>query len=123
MIDDYEAQLAEEEERKKIAELDAADTTGAFRRLLGQPDFNLVLFWLLGRTGLYVNSFSSDEAAERYQLGRHSVALELLSKIDSIDSTAYPRMLLDRAQQRELNRAAKEARSRKSEGREEDDYA
>lgn len=110
MLDEFEAREARDAEAVKRAAQEEADLIEAFRLLMEKAEGKRVVFWLLGRAGLYANAFDAgSEAAERYRLGRQSLGLEILQKLDRVDARLYPRLLLERGEARELERAARMA--------------
>ncbi len=106
MLDEFEAREARDAEARERAAREEAEIREAFRLLLDTAEGKRVVFWLLGRTGLYASAFETNEAVERYRLGRQSIGLEILQKLDLIDLRLYPRLLLDRGEEKELERAA-----------------
>lgn len=111
-MDEFEAREARDAEARERAKAGEQDLREALRRLLTTADGKLVVFWLLSRAGLYANAFDVGEAIERYRLGRQSIGLEILGKLDQIDARLYPRLLLERGEALEMDRAAREAKTR-----------
>ncbi len=110
MLDEFEAREARDAEARKQAAREEADLVDAFRLMMATGEGKRVVFWLLGRAGLYANAFDAgSEAAERYRLGRQSLGLEILQKLDLVDLRLYPRLLLERGEAKELERAARVA--------------
>jgi hypothetical protein len=110
MLDEFEAREARDVEARQRAAEEEADLREAFRLMMDTAEGKRVVFWLLGRAGLYANAFDAgSEAAERYRLGRQSLGLEILQKLDLVDARLYPRLLLERGEARELERAARDA--------------
>lgn len=113
MLDEFEAREARDAEARARAARDEQGLREALRTVLDTAEGKRVVFWLLGRAGLYANAFDAgSEAAERYRLGRQSIGMEILQKLDLIDARLYPRLLLERGEAEELNRAARDAASR-----------
>ncbi|SCM79641.1 conserved hypothetical protein [uncultured Pleomorphomonas sp.] len=116
MLDEFEAREARDAEARARAAQEEADLIDAFRLTMETAEGKRVMFWLLGRAGLYANAFDAgSEAAERYRLGRQSIGLEILQKLDLVDARLYPRLLLERGEEKELTRAAREAGARTTE--------
>lgn len=116
MLDEFEAREARDAEARQRAAEEEADLRDAFRLMMDTAEGKRVVFWLLGRAGLYANAFDAgSEAAERYRLGRQSLGLEILQKLDRVDARLYPRLLLERGEVRELERAARMAAGKSTE--------
>jgi len=111
-MDEFEAREAREAEARERAKSDEQDLHNALRVILGTIEGKRVVFWLLGRAGLYSDPFSIDDAVERYKLGRRSLGLELLDKLNQTDARLYPSLIMDMAEAREMDRAAREAATR-----------
>lgn len=109
MMDEFEARERRDAEARERAASDEQDLRASLQSLLTTADGKRVVFWLLSRAGIYGAPFNTEAAIERYQLGRQSIGLELLSKLDQIDARLYPRLLLERGEQEEMTRAAREA--------------
>lgn len=122
MLDEFEAREARDAEAREKAARDEQDLRASLAAMLATADGKRVVFWLLGRCGIYANAFDpGSEAAERYQLGRQSIGLEILQKLDLIDARLYPTLILERGQQEEMNRAAREAATKSSQPEDGDD--
>lgn len=83
-----------------------ADLSEAFRALLKHNDGKRVLFWILEQAAIYRDAFAGEDAATNYVLGSQSVGRKLIQRLDMIDARLYPRLLLDVADMREMERAA-----------------
>lgn len=112
MLDEFEAREARDAEARERAASDEQDLRNAFRVLLGTVEGRRVVFWFLGRAGLYTDPFDTDESVERYKLGRRALGLEVLDKINQTDARLYPQMILAISEAKEMDRAAKEAADR-----------
>lgn len=66
-----------------------------------------VLFWLLERCNVYGEAFSESHSVSSYHLGRMSIGRLLIAKMDEINPQIYPKLLLDYANMRAIERAAK----------------
>jgi hypothetical protein len=116
MLEEFEAREARDAEARKRAAQEEADLLDAFRLMMETAEGKRVVFWLLGRAGLYANAFDAgSEAAERYRLGRQSLGLEILQKLDRVDARLYPRLLLERGEAKELERVARVTGARQTE--------
>lgn len=93
-----------------------ADLDRSFRALLSSDEGRRVLFWVLEQAGIYRDAFAGNDAATNYVLGSQAVGRRLIQRIDLIDARLYPRLLLDVADMREMERAA-------AHGEEDDDEA
>lgn len=82
------------------------DLKEAVASLVQRDDGRRVLFWVLEQAGIYRDAFSGEDAATNYVLGSQSVGRRLIGLMDQIDARIYPRLLLDVADMREMERAA-----------------
>lgn len=78
----------------------------ALRALLAHDDGRRVVFWVLEQAGIYRDAYSGEDAATNYVLGSQAVGRRLIGLMDQIDARLYPRLLLDVADMREMERAA-----------------
>lgn len=66
-----------------------------------------VLFWLLEQGAIYADPFAGENTnGTNYSLGLQAAARKVISKLDEIDPRLYPRLLLDVADLKAMNRAA-----------------
>lgn len=56
-----------------------------------------VLMWMLGKAGLYGELFAIEPGMTELNIGRRDLGLQLLHKIEAVDPTAYPRLMIERA--------------------------
>jgi hypothetical protein len=79
-----------------------------------------VMFWVLEQAAIYADAFSGENtSATNYSLGLQAVGRKLISKFDEIDPRFYPRLLLDVAELKAMDRAASEAATTEDEEDEE----
>ena len=74
--------------------------------LLKREEGRRVLFWVLEQAGVYRDAYTGDDAATNYVLGSQAVGRKLIGLMDQVDARLYPRLLLDVADMREMERAA-----------------
>ena len=82
------------------------DLDEALRALLKTDHGKRVVFWVLEQAAIYRDPFSGDDAATNYGLGSQAIGRRLIQRLDQIDARLYPRLLLDVADLREMERAA-----------------
>lgn len=101
-MDDLLTQLSAAQKR----EID--DLNAAFKEVIASASGKRVLFWILEQTGVYRDAFvgSGENDATNYVLGKQSVGRMLISQMDMIDPRAYPRLLLEIADQKAMALAA-----------------
>ncbi|NJL06816.1 MAG: hypothetical protein HC900_00065 [Methylacidiphilales bacterium] len=88
------------------ARREAADNDRALRAVLDTADGKRVVFWLLGLCGLYQDQHATGMAdATSYMLGRRSVGLMVINKLNELDARLYPLLMLEVAQLKEMARA------------------
>lgn len=85
------------------------DLSRSFERLLSNDDGRRVIFWVLEQAAIYRDAFAGDDTATNYVLGSQAVGRRIIQRIDQIDARLYPRLLLDMADIREMERAAQAA--------------
>lgn len=79
----------------------------AFGEVLSLASGKRVLFWLLEQCAIYVDPFAGENTnATNYTLGLQAVGRKVISKMDEIDPRHYPRLLLDIADLKAMDRAA-----------------
>jgi hypothetical protein len=79
-----------------------------------------VLFWLLEQCAIYADPFAGENVnATNYTLGQQAVGRKVISKFDEIDPRHYPRLLLDIAELKAMDRAAAALATQKDEEDEE----
>ena len=82
------------------------DLDDAIKDVLATASGKRVIFWLLEEAGVYRDAFSGDDAATNYVLGQQSVGRKVISALDRLDPRNYPRLLLDVADLKAMDRAA-----------------
>ena len=83
-----------------------ADLDDAFRAILSTDEGKRVLFWVLEQAAIYRDPFGGNSETTKYGVGSQSVGRRLIQRLDQIDARLYPRLLLDMADMREMERAA-----------------
>lgn len=78
----------------------------AFRAMLSHPAGKRVLFWILEQGSIYRDPFAADNNVTNYELGRQAASRRLLAMLDHIDPRAYPRLLMDVADLKAMDREA-----------------
>lgn len=89
-------------------EREQADLDQAIKDVLGTASGKRVIFWMLEEAGVYRDAFSGDDAATNYVLGQQSVGRKVIAALDQLDPRNYPRLLLDVADLKAMDRAANE---------------
>lgn len=109
-LDDFEAREKDTAEALKRARIETEELKLAVGRLMATADGKRFVFWLLSRSGLYAEALSPGRPdVTGYALGRQSMGRDVLAQLDAVDARLYPRLMLDMAELRELDRAAHEA--------------
>lgn len=95
------------DEEDPHADLAESALNSSLRKLLGDADGRRVLFWILGEAGLYRDAFQGDNhAMTDYALGGQNIGRRIIGRMDALDARLYPKLLLDMADQIELDRRA-----------------
>lgn len=102
----------EEFEREELAR--------AYRDVFATPAGKRVLFDILQECAIYRDPFAGDNNATNYTLGLQAGGRRLISKLDEIDPRLYPRLLLDIADLKAMDKAAAD-RAAKQEGEDDED--
>lgn len=90
--------------------LDYEDTSEALKAVLSTPAGKRVLFWILSECSIYRSAYAGElAAATNFELGRQDVGRRIIQRMDEIDPRIYPQLLLDVADIREMERAARKA--------------
>lgn len=69
--------------------------------VLRNPHGRRVLLRVLERCGVYRSAFAGDDDVTNLRLGEQNIGLWLISQIELIGPTEYPRLLLDAAQRKD----------------------
>lgn len=93
----------------------------AFREILSMTSGKRVIFWMLEQCAIYRDPFSGDDAATNYTIGRQAAGRMLISMLESIDPRLYPRLLLDIAEIREVDRSTAKALQQNQENDDDED--
>lgn len=80
----------------------------AIKAVLATTDGQRLFYWLLSLCQIYSDPFTGDDAATNYQLGLQSVGRRLVAKLDQINPVLYPTLLLEQANIRLMDLAAKD---------------
>jgi hypothetical protein len=83
-------------ETETRAAIEAAEDLEA---VLATPAGRRLIYRMLGECGVYRSSFSGNSGSF-FQEGKRAIGLWLISEMEGVDVTAYPRMLLERAEHR-----------------------
>ena len=81
------------------------DLHDAFNAVLATPAGKRVLFWVLEQAAIYRDAFSGQDGATNYTLGQQSVGRKVIGLMDDIDPRTYPKLLLDIADLKAIDRA------------------
>ena len=94
-------------------EYERSELHRAFRETLSTVAGKRVLFWMLEQCAIYEDAFAGVDAATNYALGRQAAGRKLIAKLDHVDPRLYPKLLIDIAEIREIDRAAVDALTKK----------
>lgn len=95
------------EQLSPIEAFEREELANAFREVLASASGKRVLFWVLEQAAIYSDAFGGENTnATNYSLGLQAVGRKLISKFDEIDPRFYPRLLLDVAELKAMDRAA-----------------
>lgn len=93
------------------------EITTAFRDVFALDAGKRVLFWMLEQCAVYRDAYSGELTnATHYILGRQGAGRTLIAKLDSIDPTMYPKLLLAIADFKEAEKVAAKRRADSEEG-------
>ncbi len=81
------------------------DLHSAVSAVLATPAGKRVLFWVLEQAAIYRDAFSGQDAVTNYTLGQQSVGRKVIGLMDDIDPRTYPKLLLDIADMKAIDRA------------------
>lgn len=87
-------------------EFDRAELKRAIREVFELASGKRVLFWMLEQCAIYSDAFTGDSDATNYTLGLQAAGRRVIAQLDEIDARLYPRLLLDIADLKEMDRAA-----------------
>lgn len=74
---------------------DVLEDRSALETMLNSSAGKRVLLSIISRCGIYASAYTGDRDATHVRIGEQNVGLWLLSMIEMVDPTAYPRMLSD----------------------------
>jgi hypothetical protein len=89
-----------------MIEREEQELTDAMREVIASDAGKRVIFWILEQAAIYRDAYAGENAATNYVLGSQAVGRRLIERMDMIDGRLYPRLLLDMADLREMDRAA-----------------
>lgn len=81
-----------------------SDLDEATRFVLSTDKGKLFLWWVLERCGVFHQSFSGNSATY-FAEGERNVGLKIISQLDAVSPTAFPKLMLDMAAAEEARRA------------------
>lgn len=88
----------------------AEELAKAFREVLELASGKRVLFWILEQCAIYSTPYAGENiASTNHSLGRQDVGLRLIAELNAIDPRIYPRMLLDLADAKAMEKAVQDA--------------
>lgn len=93
----------------------------AFRGVFATEGGKRVLFWMLEQCAVYRDAYTGENNATNYQLGLQAAGRALMTKLDEIDPTIYPTLLLAMAEIRETDKAAAKSLAEKMEPEDDDE--
>ncbi len=86
-----------------------ADFQRALQDVVKTASGKRVLFWFLEQASIYADPYAGEDAATNYRIGRQSVGRRLIAELDALDPRTYPRLMLDLADLKAMEQAAREA--------------
>ncbi|HEY7824055.1 MAG TPA: hypothetical protein VIG24_14535 [Acidimicrobiia bacterium] len=89
------------EQPSKVQELYRDQIALDLEEVLSFPQGRRVLLRLLERCGVYRSAFTGETEATSLRLGEQNIGLWLISQIETVDPTEYPRLLLEAAQKQD----------------------
>lgn len=87
-------------------EREAREIERAFEDVIATPSGKRVLYWILEQAAIYRDAFAGDDAATNYTLGRQATGRKVMEMLDHLDPRHYPRLLLEIADLKAMDRAA-----------------
>jgi len=95
----------------------------AFREVFSLASGKRVLFWMLEQCSIYQEAYAGEMTnATNYTLGLQGAGRRLIGKLDQIDPTMYPKLLLAIADLKATEQAAAKRAAGSEEGEEYDAY-
>lgn len=89
------------EQPSKVQELYRDQIVLDLEEVLSIPQGRRVLLRLLERCGVYRSAFTGETEATSLRLGEQNIGLWLISQIETVDPTEYPKLLLEAAQKQD----------------------
>lgn len=106
------SELEEQLSPEQKAERDALER--AFRDVFATAAGKRVLFWMLEQCAMFESAYGGENTnATNFMLGKQEAGKRLVGMLDQIDTRLYPRLLLDVADLKAMERAAAERRANK----------
>lgn len=90
----------------ELEKIEQEELAKAFRDILKLAAGKRVLYWLLDQCAIYQEAYAGDNNATNYMLGRQAIGRRVIAKLDEIDPRFYPKLLLDIAEIRAMDREA-----------------
>lgn len=90
------------EQPSKSQNLKQDQSVSDLEAVLRMPQGRRVLLRLLERCGLYRTAYTGETQATNLRLGEQNIGLWLVSQMEMVGSTEYPRLLLEAAQRQDL---------------------
>src|SRR5687768_10052702 len=94
------------EQLSPIEQFQREELARAYREVFATAAGKRVLFDILEGCAIYQDAFTGDDNATNYTLGKQAGGRRLISKLDEIDPRLYPRLLLEIADLKAMDRAA-----------------
>ena len=98
-MDDLNTSSAKAEERERD------ELRAAFAAVLSVAQGKRVLFWVLEQAAIYRDAYSGNDGATNYILGQQAVGRKLIGMMDDLDPRTYPKLLMDIADIKAMDRA------------------
>lgn len=81
------------------------DLDDATRFVLSNPRARRFLWWVLEQCGLFRASFSGNSSTF-FAEGERNIGLKIISQLDGVNPTAFPKLMFDMAADEEARRAS-----------------
>jgi hypothetical protein len=92
-----------------LQEVQRDELARAIRAVLATAEGRRVLFHILELAAIYRDPFGGGNDATNHGLGRQMVGRSLIAELDALDPRLYPTLLLQMAEQREIDLAHAQA--------------
>lgn len=89
-----------------MAELDTgqSDLDDATRFVLAHPQARQFVWWILEQCGIFRVSFSGNSSTF-FAEGERNIGLKIVSQLDSVSPTAFPKLMFDMASEAEARKS------------------